>query len=132
MAAVTLSSWCVPVGLAGGLSTALVMVIWMIWSGVFAIATCAVHVVIAATAKRPSRPVWALGAALILVVMATLGWVVPDVHLPRATLAIPVSAIALFLGLTLGPIHAKRLRPIGWSVVGVSLLTLVLMVIALR
>lgn len=47
LAALALTSWCVPVALAGAVSAHTAMTVWMIWCGVYALATVVVHSVIA-------------------------------------------------------------------------------------
>jgi hypothetical protein len=132
MAALTLSSWCVPVGLAGGVSLPVAAAIWLIWTGVFGVATCAVHLVIARSTRRPvSRALalgWLLGMATPLVVwsFARAG------HVPDLALTIPIPALVTFVALVFAPVRGTHLRQIGWSVIGVSGLTLALMAVAIR
>lgn len=83
LAALALTSWCVPVALAGAVPVKTAMTVWMIWIAVYAVATVVVHSIIAG----------ALGP---------------------------------------GPLTAKRLRVIGWSIVGVSAITLVIVVLVFR
>lgn len=81
LAALALTSWCVPVALAGAVPVKTAMTVWMIWSTVYALATVIVHSVIAG----------AMGS---------------------------------------GSLTATRLRAIGWSIVGVSAMTLLVIWIA--
>lgn len=83
LAALALTSWCVPVALAGAVPVGTTLTVWMIWSVVYALATVIVHSVIAGAIGR-SR------------------------------------------------LTAKRLRAIGWSIVGVSAATLLVIWIAFR
>jgi len=77
LAALALTSWCVPVALAGAVPVNTAMTAWMIWCGVYALATVVVHSVIAGAIQR-------------------------------------------------SPLTARRLRTIGWSIVALSVATLLL------
>jgi hypothetical protein len=66
--------------------------VWTIWVVLYALATCAVHGVIAGARRRAPGPVTTL----------------------------------------LGPVTARRLREIGWSIVALSAVTLVIVVLVFR
>lgn len=92
LAALALTSWSVPVALAGAVPLATAFTVWMIWCVVYGLATVAVHSVIATTTQRSPASVWT----------------------------------------RLGPVTAKRLREIGWSIVALSAVTLLLIWIVFR
>lgn len=132
MAALTLSSWCVPVALAGGLAVPVAAAIWAIWTGVFGVATCAVHLVIARSTRRPVSLAMALGWLLAVATPAVVWSFARAGHVPDLALAIPLPALVTFVALVGAPVRATHLRQIGWSVIGVSGLTLALMAVAIR
>ncbi len=131
MAVVTLSGWCAPVGLSGGLTPAVAGAIWVTWAGVFAMATCAVHVVVARTSRRPIAPVRGLGLIFGAATAVALGAFVNAGVMPAHAHLTLIPGVVAFFVLTAAPIRATSLRAVGWSVVGVSLLTLALMVLVL-
>lgn len=83
LAALALTSWSVPVALAGAVPAVTAFSVWTIWCVVYGLATVIVHAIIAGVIRQ-------------------------------------------------GPLTAKRLRSIGWSIVGASAVTLLLIGIAFR
>jgi len=127
MAVIALSSWCVPVGLAGGMALPVATALWLIWTAAFGLATSAVHLVIARRSPRLDHRAGAIGWLIGAATPAALWMFVDAGHLPARALMIPIPAQALFLVLAAAPVRATHLRRIGWSVIGVSALTLALM-----
>jgi len=115
-------------GLAQGAAALAVALAWIIS---FAAATLAVHAVLKRArmkgardpGARPAAGVALLGAAAIGLALAGL---------PR-TLPLAVSpTVLLSAGVCLAPVSARRLRPLGWALVGSSLLTLAVLWAGLR
>jgi hypothetical protein len=132
LAAIALSAWSVPTALAAGLPWRIAFTIWALWSAAFAVATCAVQVVIARTTRR-THP-WALGGGLMLSIAGP-----PMAVLLAQAGAVPVGAAITLLPSSLGaltviaaPVSARRLRDVGWSFIAVCVATLALMVGVLR
>lgn len=111
VAALALPAWGVPVALQGGVPWHIALAVWGVWSFGYAAATCVVHVVIRRT---KGQSVTAALAGTILCAVAG-----PVVSLA----AIPLSLAALALAWL--PVSAKRLRHVGWTVIGASVLTLI-------
>ncbi|MDP1572117.1 MAG: YwiC-like family protein [Vicinamibacterales bacterium] len=132
LAAIALSAWCVPTALAAGCPLRLALTLWAAWSLVFMVATCAVHVVIARSTRRPHLEPLAAGWLLAVgapVAAALLEWsgAVPS----GTTVVLLPSCVAAAVVLT-APVTAHRLRDIGWSFIAVSTVTLALMLGLLR
>ena len=127
IAALALSAWYAPVALASGLPVPWSYGLWLIWFAAFAMGTTAVESVMARSARRPAR-----GAQFLCVMLAALangGVLVAINHrlLPaRAVWAlIPMSLTALVIARA--PIHARRMRSIGWWIIAMSVVTMALM-----
>lgn len=113
LAAAALPAWGLPVALQGGVGWPQALTAWGVWSMGYAAATCVVHVVISRTKKQPA------GAALAgTVAFALAGPVISPAALPLSL----VSAALVWL-----PVSARRLRDVGWSVMGASAVTLILL-----
>lgn len=129
LAAVALSAWSVPTALAAGVSWRLALTIWAVWSVAFAVATCAVQVVIARTTRRGTHP-WALAGGLMLSIAGPAAAVL----LTRSGAAPGGAAVTLLpsslaaLAVMAAPISARRLRDIGWAFIAICVATLALMV----
>ncbi len=127
LAAVALSSLSLPVALAGQASRTDALTIFIVFSAVFVTATVAVRAMIGRVTKAGGPPPLLAGALALLVVVglavaaftATLAPVAPYA-------ALPVCAVAL--GLTTSPPNPRHLRVIGWTLVGATLLTALLLV----
>jgi hypothetical protein len=120
VAGTTLSGWCVPVALAAGLSVPFALGLWALWSAAFAGATLAVRALIArntrrdpAGSRRGALSVVAL-TSVCLVALAARETVPAIVLLGFAPLACVTAAVAA------APIPARRLRAVGWTIVGAS------------
>jgi len=131
VAALTLSGWCTPIGLAGGLSLPVAAALWVIWAGVFTVATCAVRAVVTRTARRPIAPVAALGLIFAAATATPVALMGDAGYIPGNAGVTLIPAVVMFLVLTIAPIHATRLRLIGWVMMGMCLLTLALVVAVL-
>lgn len=129
--AVALSSCLVPVALAGGVSAPVALAAWLAWILVFAAAVLAVQVLL--SRSRPDAPDLGGAAALITAGMAAAafalgaGGLVP-MAVPLAV--VPMAGVAVALDLS--RIAPRRLRLVGWTIMGVSAATLALLVAGLR
>lgn len=117
LAAATLSSVGLPVAVASGAPMATAWITWGAWCIAFATATIAVRTVIAfarepmALGRRMTAP---LALIAIGLVFAAAGWV------PTFVMLAFVPTLALALGLAARPPSPRRLRQIGWALVGAT------------
>ncbi len=126
-----LASGGLVVALAGGAPLAWALACWITWTLAFAIATLAVQVVLLRARSRGARDPGrshALASGVLLagafaLAAAGLPLAAPIALLPIASLSIAV-CLARF--------SPKRLRELGWAMVGSSALTMVLLVAGLR
>lgn len=121
---VALSVPCVPILLAGNLSTSLTMEVWGTWLIGFACTTMTVRGVIAAQ-KRQSRKVqWAAmtGLSILVAALAFNGFALPVALLPM----LGMSWYLLF-----DPPHVKQLKRVGWTLVIGTIASAVWMTITL-
>jgi YwiC-like protein len=129
--AVALSSCGFPVALAAGASASTALAAWLAWILAFATSVVAVQVLLsrARPDRRPRGP-WAafLAAGIAAVAFAAWGGELVPLAVPVAVL--PMSAVALALALF--QVTPRRLRHVGWSMMGASVVTLVLLVTGLR
>ena len=129
--AAALSASALPVALAGGVAPAPAWSMAAVWAAGYGVSTLAVHRVIDRTKGRaaPGQPARITGAAVAVVALAAvaagvgvISWWVP------AGLA-PLCAFAAVL--TWAPVPARRLKAVGWSLVGASTVTLALLLAGL-
>jgi hypothetical protein len=130
LVASALSSLSLPVALAGGVSTSGATTLFAVFATVFALATVAVRALIGRTARAGGPPpvvagVFTMGVVALLAVLAARG--VLAAIAPYA--ALPVAAVAL--ALTVRPPSPRHLRTIGWTLVGATAASAVLLVVAL-
>lgn len=129
--ATALSSLCVPVALAGEVTAVAAHTLFAVFALIFMTATVSVRAMIGRVAKAGGPPPALAGAltlgAILLLAVLSVRHQVADVA-PYA--AIPVCAVAL--GLTVKPPSPRYLRPIGWTLVGATILTALLLIVALR
>jgi hypothetical protein len=138
LAAATLSSVAVPLGLSAHLELTAALAVALIWAVAALLGTAVVRLTVARTkAKTPShlRVVGLKRAALILVclVVIAVGVAAPygeQVGLWVLAAAVPVAFTVLVMA-ALRP-TARRLRLMGWSLVGANLLSLIAVVTTLR
>lgn len=128
--ATALSSLSLPVALAGGASPAGAATLFIVFAIVFALATVAVRALIGRTA-RAGGPRPAVAGAFIMVAVAVL-FVLAAREVLAAVApysALPVAAVAL--ALTVRPPSPRHLRAVGWTLVGATAASAVLLVVAL-
>jgi len=127
LVAVALTSLALPVALAGHVSRTNALTLFVVFAAVFVTATVAVRALIGRVTKAGGPPPLLAGALTLLVVMglAVAGFI--GALAPVAPYAaLPVCAVAL--GLTTSPPNPRHLRTIGWTLVGATLLTALLLV----
>jgi hypothetical protein len=126
-----LATMTLPVGVSGGMAAATAARAAGVWAVGFALATLAVHA-IKARAKPDAGAVWTVPATPLLAAAAVLtgmvgaaagawSWPVGAAVAPSALLV--TAALALRT-------HPRRLKRVGWSLVGANLVTLVLLLAA--
>ncbi len=130
LVAAALSSTSVPVALAGGVPLMSALTLFLVFTSAFVTATVAVRALIARVGRvngpRPATAAaLAVGAVALLALAASIGRLASVA--PYA--ALPVCLVAL--GLTAKPPALRYLRAIGWTLVGATALTAVLLVAAL-
>ncbi|HUR32679.1 MAG TPA: YwiC-like family protein [Vicinamibacterales bacterium] len=130
LVAMALSSVSVPVALAGTVPRAAALTLFVVFAGVFVTATVAVRSMIGRVSKVGGPPP-ALSAALSVAVVSGLAVAAVSGRLPPVApyAAMPVCAIALALAVR--PPSPRHLRAIGWTLVGATALTAVMLVSAL-
>lgn len=131
MVAVALSSCGLPVAIAGGAPTATALAAWVAWILAFAAAVVAVQVLLSRARPAGRRaPLLAafLTAGIAAVALAAWGGGLVPAAVPLAVS--PMAAVAL--GLTLLEVTPRRLRRVGWTMMGASAATLALLVAGLR
>lgn len=125
-----LASVSLPIATAGLVARASAVTLFVVFASIFITATVAVRSMVGRVAKAGGpHPVVAI--ALTLAVLAGLASAVAIGRLaPIAPLAaLPVCVVAL--GLTVRPPSPRRLRAVGWTLVGATGLTAVILVVAL-
>lgn len=129
--AATLASAGLAVALAGGALPVHALAAALAWILAFSAATLAVQVILERVrtkgARDPGR-LHAAGAALLLAAAAGLSLA----GLPAALAWATLPTAALSIGVCLGRFSPKRLRELGWAIVGSSAITLVILVAGLR
>lgn len=127
-----LSSTGVPVALAGGAPARVALACWATWILSFAAATLAVQVILVRARSKGARdpgPVHALlaaalaGAAFLAAAARLLPWTVPLALTPTALASVAVC---------LARVPPKRLRELGWAMIGSTSLTMALLLAGLR
>jgi YwiC-like protein len=132
LVAAALSSCALPVALAGGAPIARAVACGLTWVLAFAAATLAVQVVIVRARSKGRRDPGKAYAAIAATLLAGAIAAVPLTGLPRAApLALAPSAL-LSAAVCLSRFSPKRLRELGWAMVGSGVLTMALLVAGLR
>ncbi len=130
LAAVALSSLSLPVALAGQASRTDALTLFVVFSAVFVTATLAVRALIGRVSKAGGPPPLLAGALTLLVLLGLAAAAFTGTLAPVAPYAaLPVCAVAL--GLTASPPNVRHLRTIGWTLVGATLITTLLLIVGL-
>ncbi len=131
MVAMALSSCGFPVAIAAGAPTSTALAAWVAWILAFAAAVAAVHVLL--SRARPAGRRHSLLAALVTAGVAAAAlamWAGGFVPAAVPLAVTPMAAVAL--ALTLFQVTPRRLRRVGWTMMGASAATAVLLVAGLR
>ncbi|MGC4083660.1 MAG: YwiC-like family protein [Vicinamibacterales bacterium] len=131
LVAIALSSLAVPVALGGDVTAVAAHTLFSVFVVVFVTATLAVRALIGRVTKAGGPPlilagIVAGGAPLLLALLAMRGQLASIA--PYA--ASPMCAVALVL--TIARPSPKHLRTIGWTLVGATVLTAVVLIVGLR
>lgn len=131
LVAITLASWCLPVGLAAGFEPSQAVSCWAVWTVTFVVATLGVRGVIARTRRERWRPL-SVGAVLV---GALAWWIVHRLALSGAVAGeVPLGlapAGVLSFALWLLPVQARHLHRVGWTIAATGAVTLALLLRAL-
>lgn len=130
LVAAALASVSFPVAVAAGVSSVDAFTLFLVFTGVFVTATVAVRAMIGRVSKAGGPPP-AVAAALALGIVAALAAASAFGRLSQSApfAALPVCAVAL--GLTARPPSPRHLRTVGWTLVGATALTAVILVATL-
>lgn len=129
--AVALATMILPIGLSGRMSLAAALGASAVWATSFVLATLAVHA-IKARAKPERGAGWALWLTPVLAGLAVVTGLVGAArgYWPWVVgLAVIPSALLVAAALAVGT-HPRRLKRVGWSLVGANLVTLTLLLVA--
>jgi hypothetical protein len=120
------------VALTGGAPLAWAIACWFTWALAFAAATLAVQVVLVRGRSRGKRDPGVAYAAIATALLAGAFAAVPLAGLPRAAPVALLPTALLSITVCLARFSPKRLRELGWAIVGSSVLTMALLVTLLR
>jgi hypothetical protein len=130
LAATALTSASLPVAVAGDVAVRDALTLFVVFAAVFSTASVAVRGVIGRVSRAGGPPLAIGGGLAIGVVAALAALAVIDRLAPVAPYAaLPVCAVAL--ALTIKPPSPRYLRPIGWTLVGATTATALILVAAL-
>lgn len=130
LAATALSSLSFPVALAGHTGGVAAHTVFITFAAVFCTATIAVRALIGRTARGGGPSPIIAGAATVFVVAAL--WLAAEYRFVASIApwaALPVALVGL--GLTVWPPAPRHLRTIGWTLVGATLLSAAILIVAL-
>ncbi len=132
LVAAALSSCSLPVALAGGAPLAWAVSAWVTWVLAFSAATLAVQVLLVRARSKGERDPGTLAAGGTVVLLAAAFGAAATGRLPPASPLALLPMAALTLALSLLHVSPRRLREVGWAMVGASALTMVVLVAGLR
>ncbi len=132
LVATALSSCGLSVALAGGAPVSWALATWITWILAFASATLAVQVVLVRARSKGERDPGPLAAAATVAIVALALGLARRAALPWAAALALAPVAAMSLALSLFHVSPRRLRQIGWAMVGASILTMVVLVVGLR
>ena len=138
LAAAALSSVAVPLGLSADLGLAESFAVAFIWAVTALLGTSIVRLTVARTKARTEEEIAAVAFKRVLLIVGCLTVIAVGCAAPFAervglwvlTAAVPVAVVVLFMAVFRPT--ARRLRLMGWSLVGASLLSLIAVVTALK
>ena len=132
LAALTLASFAVPVGLGAGIPPGATITCAAVYAFAFGSATIGVHAVISHQRQPPATAMRSAAVIAALSSIGTLGWLAARATLaPVAPWAAGPSCVGVLV-LALRPPTARQLRIVGWLLVASSTLTAVILIVALR
>jgi hypothetical protein len=129
--AATLASAGLAVALAGGAAPEHAVAAALAWMLAFAAATLAVQVILQRVRSKGASDPGRRHAALAALLLAA-GWALTRAGLPAALAWATLPTVALSIAVCLARVSARRLRELGWALVGASTITLVILVAGLR
>lgn len=132
LAGAALASWGIPAAVGGGVAPDAACLVWGVWVVSFVASTLAVRSVIARNTRRNPRPlqvatVVVTAAAVVAAAVIPIGGVT---RVQRVLCLVPTVVSVLFL--LVADIPARRLRAVGWTLVGASAVTMLVLVLAFR
>lgn len=130
--AAALSSAATAVALAGGVPVAAALGCWTAWVVSFAAATLAVQVILVRARSKGKRDPGVLYAALSTVLATAAFGVVRVTGMPTETAIAMLPTVLLSITVCLAAFSPHRLRELGWTMVGASALTMVILIVGLR
>lgn len=129
--AAALASAAAAVALAGETGAVAAVAAVLAWVISFAAATLAVHVILVRARSKGTRDPGPLHAAGV-VALAVAAVALAVAGLPPALPVAAAPTLLVSLGVCLARVSPRRLRPLGWALVGSSLVTLGVLVAGLR
>ena len=132
LVAAALASGGLTVALAGGAAVTVAVACWVTWVLAFGAATLAVQVVLVRARSKGQRDPGPAHAAVAIALLACAFAAVPLLGFPRAAAVALVPTGGLSVAVCLAHFSPKRLRELGWAMVGSSVLTMIILVVGLR
>lgn len=129
--AAALASAAAAVALAGGAGPLAAVAAVLAWVISFAAATLAVHVILVRARSKGARDPGLLHAGGVALLGAAAGALVAAGFPPALAFA-AAPTLLLSLAVCLARVSPRRLRPLGWALVGSSVVTLAVLVVGLR
>lgn len=132
MAATATASWGVPVAVAGGVTAAIALEVWLAFTVSFAMGTLAVRAVIQSALPSASRKlrVSAVGVATFCVAALFMMRAGGSLHPAIPWAVVPAAMFAVHLAVR--PPNPKQLRRVAWEVAFAGLVGTTVLVAALR
>jgi hypothetical protein len=129
--AAALASGAAAVALAGGAGPLAATAAVLAWVISFAAATLAVHVILVRARSKGARDPGMIHAAGV-VALGGAAMALSAAGFPPALPAAAAPTLLLSMAVCLAPVSPRRLRPLGWALIGSSVVTLAVLVIGLR
>lgn len=132
VAAVALSSWAVPVAVAGDVAPGIALEAWLAFAAGFALATLAIRAVIQSAKPRKHHPL-RIAALVAAPVGAASLFALSELHVIQAAISwavVPAAIFAIWMGIA--PPHPRALKEIGWGMTAATLVSTVALVVGFR
>jgi hypothetical protein len=130
--AAALSSAGLAVALAGGAPLSWAIACWVTWTLAFAVATLAVQVILVRARSKGRSDPGLVHAAVSALLLAGAFAASALAGLPRAAPLALVPTAALSIAVCVSRFSPRRLRELGWAMVGSSIVTMLILVAGLR